>query len=351
MVTNPDRETDALTTVEQTARDWLLALSSGEASETDMAQFAAWRDADPRHRAAFEDIRRLWRDLEPLKDVFSVAPVASIGRPPAGGGVGLGRNGPARRQARSRRFALALSLVASLALVVGATAGGFGIGGEKAADYRTVAGEQRSVTLPDGSTVHLNTDTAVAVTLQDARRTVSLLRGEALFDVAPDRARPFTVEAPGGSATATGTAFSVRRTGDSVIVTVTEGSVRVAAPADAKDRGGAAVRPTGTASLKPGDQVSFRTDMPLDPVRSIDISTATAWRRGLIAVDAQPLSRAVAEIARYRSGAILLLAEDAGREPVTARIPLDAIDGGLRAIAAANGLSVTSITDGLLIIH
>ena len=92
----------------------------------------------------------------------------------------------------------------------------------------TAVGEQRTVTLPDGSSVELNTASQVAIRYTARTRAVQLTRGEAHFTVASDRSRPFSVHAAGRVVTAVGTAFTVQLRRDAVEVTVAEGRVRLA---------------------------------------------------------------------------------------------------------------------------
>ncbi len=81
------------------------------------------------------------------------------------------------------------------------------------ADQRTAAGEQRVLTLDDGSRLTLAGDSAINLDLVDHQRHVTLLRGRAYFQVASDPHRPFLVEAGEARVRVTGTRFEVRRDG------------------------------------------------------------------------------------------------------------------------------------------
>ena len=94
--------------------------------------------------------------------------------------------------------------------------------------YRTQVGERRVIALKDGSHVHLNTGSTIEVALKKDRRLVRLVKGEAMFEVAHDRQRPFLVDAGSAQMRAVGTAFNVRIRENIVELTVTEGSVAVA---------------------------------------------------------------------------------------------------------------------------
>ena len=116
------------------------------------------------------------------------------------------------------------------------------------ADYHTAVGEQRMVTLEDGSTIQLNTDTAVNVTFSDDNRDIRLLQGEAAFTVARDPDRPFTVRSDSLYAHALGTIFSVRLQENRNSVTVLEHAVQVETSESTT---------TSPLILKEGQQVSF----------------------------------------------------------------------------------------------
>lgn len=75
--------------------------------------------------------------------------------------------------------------------------------------YGTGIGEQRSITLSDGSIIELNAHSKVRVAFHDRERDLELLEGQALFRVAKNRNRPFVVHAGGTSVRAVGTQFDV----------------------------------------------------------------------------------------------------------------------------------------------
>src|SRR5690606_6140981 len=102
--------------------------------------------------------------------------------------------------------------------------------------FRTVVGQQEAVTLPDGSTVTLNTDTRVRTVADSEKRLVYLDRGQAFFQVAKDPRRPFVVTAGGRTVTAVGTAFDVRVDEGTFRVVLVEGRVRVEAARPASVR-------------------------------------------------------------------------------------------------------------------
>jgi transmembrane sensor len=226
--------------------------------------------------------------------------------------------------------------------------------------YRTGVGEQRTVSLPDGSEVVLDTDTSLKLSFTNDTRRVELAHGQALFHVAKDPTRPFTVVAGDGSVTALGTQFVVRREPAEMIVTLLEGSVeivqqsRISAPATAPEAGsGLALPPVLHTAvqqivLRPGQQVRSGAAGVSAPALP-QLSEATAWKSGKLIFNDQPLGEAVDEVNRYarrklRLGDPSLRAIrvsgvfDAGRTESFA----DALAGsmGLRAVSGEDGETV-----------
>ncbi|MGH6613706.1 FecR family protein [Sphingomonas sp.] len=163
--------------------------------------------------------------------------------------------------------------------------------------YRTALGEVRRVPLADGSIAVVNTQSTVDVTIGDQVRTIRLEQGEAWFQVAHDKARPFTVETGPVRVRAVGTAFSVRRFGNGSEVLVNEGVVE-AWLAGAERR---LVRLTA-------GQRAFLADRGGTPiaVEGAEAERGLAWRAGKIDLAGEPLSYAVAEFNRYNDRKLVI---------------------------------------------
>ncbi|MEM9683241.1 MAG: FecR domain-containing protein [Pseudomonadota bacterium] len=327
--------------IEDTAQDWFLRLTSGDVSEQDRLEFAKWRDADARHRDAYDEISELWNDLDRFRTAFETKDANVYSDPiPLSGTTGRTRplvhDKPARRRRRQVIAGLAAACIA--AVVIGSA----DLPTRFAADHRTNVGEQANILLPDGTRAYLNTDTAISLGYSSEKRQILLLRGEAVFDVATDPDRPFTVRALGGDTTATGTVFGVWDRGTSATVSVDEGSVAVLSPASGP------VRPV---NLTAGQRVSYVEGAPPGPVSSFSPEGSATWRDGVLLIEGLPLDQAIAEIDRYLPGQVLLLADTSDLEPVTARLSLKSVNSGLRALAATHGLSVTEIPGYLTIVR
>lgn len=165
--------------------------------------------------------------------------------------------------------------------------------------FTTEIGGREVATLSDGSRVTLNTDTELHVAFADSERTVILDRGEAMFEVEKDAARPFVVEAAGRRVTAIGTIFLVRRQANAVAVTLVEGKVKV------ESRG-------GMRMMEPGQRLIMRDSGAIGLDRPA-IDSITSWRRGELVFRDTPIAEAVAEMNRYTRMPIRLSADPGDR--------------------------------------
>ena len=261
--TLPRRDVDA------EAAAWLARLHGPERDASTEAAFKAWAHADPSHEEAFERATEIWAMI-PGAMLCADAPVSA----PI----------PIRRASlRVTAFAIA----ASLLLVIGAGAGWWLL--SSPFDYAMRVGEQKVATLEDGSRIALNTDTEVDVSYEKDIRRVTLERGEAMFEVAPNPDRPFVVRAGDKLVRAVGTSFIVRRDAGGVVVTLIQGKVSVS------DVSQAAARPTMLAA---GERLTVTGNAP-SLIDQPPIDAATAWRRGQAVFSDAPLAAAVAELNRY----------------------------------------------------
>ncbi|AHV91959.1 FecR family protein [Bordetella holmesii] len=286
-LSNPDRRD-----LDAEALDWFV-----RCGEQPTAELRAWLDADPAHRQAYERWTREWSQLDAL---------------PSAGVDGLRRQLAAdKRQAdkpraRGRAFwlaALSRWTPAISALMVGGMAY---LAWSQwhtppalyAETFVTARGEQRDVTLPDGSLLRLDTATRVEVKLYEKRRVVSIPDGQAVFQVQGDATRPFDVLAGPLKITVVGTRFSVRHTvgvpgDDGVRVAVDEGKVKVA-----RAEGWGAYFAAAEV-LTPGQQLSASADGDMAPVTPVASAGIAPWRDGMVSFNNTPLSQALAEFERY----------------------------------------------------
>lgn len=221
-------------TLVQDAAHWCMRLHAEDFSEEERGEFQRWLAADPRHAAEYAEMEEIWA----LSELLPRTPAPEL------------RNHAATRPlGRRRRGWKSQARAAALALLMLPTAGYLGwLQGWIPSNYQRyeAEGNVRHAVLPDGSEVELDLNTQLSfANFKDIRR-VSLDRGEAYFHVTHDSAHPFVVKAGNGSITVTGTRFNVWKYQDNVVVTVTEGSVKVRSEGSGND-----------SSLTPGMQASY----------------------------------------------------------------------------------------------
>lgn len=272
------------------ANAWLLRIHSGMMSEQEQRDFSAWRTRHPEHESQFRQAQHFWQALNGLADRVSrdSPPAANPSRHES-----LPRPGSTPLQLGHRRRPWGMALAATLLL---ATLG-FSLWPSVEfwlADYRTRAGEHRSVSLADGSVVHLNTRSALSVSLSQNRRSLALKQGEALFEVAHDPARPFEVTVGGVVVQAIGTVFNIDRHGRDTVVSVLEGTVRV-------------LRRDHTIDVHAGSRITLADGGRIAYPEPVNLPGVTAWRRHELVFDQMPLQAIVTELNRYRTDTVLIV--------------------------------------------
>jgi len=316
------------------ARRWLVLLQDREADAEVRGRFEAWCAADPAHATAWERTERLWSDLDQIAPILrnrerdrraTAHPRTPVRRAPV-------RTGPVML---GRRAWLGGALAASAAVVAGLDY--LKLAPWHGGDLRTAAGERRIFRLPDGSTAELGGRSALAVTMAEERRALTLLEGEAFFSVAPDPARPFSVRAAGGETRALGTAFSVKIEEAQVAVTVAEHAVEV--------RSGY----QGPAVVRQGQRLVYGRD-GFGSLQSVDLGLALSWREDRLIFQEAPLARVLADLERYRPGRILVTDAAVGAIPVSGAFDAHRTDEALETIADTLPVRVTWLTRFLVIV-
>lgn len=269
------------------AATWFARLHADELSEGEQAEHQAWLDADPAHRRAYERVERMWSVLGD----FASAP--EISQRLAAIPVPTEHTKP-QPQPQSQRPPRRLRWLAACAAAITAVVIGWRLLAPAAVSeqrYASAVGEQRSITLADGTEVELDTGTTLRVRYSAQQRRISLDQGRAFFKVARDSARPLTVDTAQGSVRAVGTQFEVYRLEHGLDVTLFEGKVQLRAAA--ADDNAAAV-----ATLTPGQRAHMATGKaPL--VQNVQSGSAPAWIDGQLVFEDLPLRVAVEEFNRY----------------------------------------------------
>lgn len=278
--------TDSISDPDDQAARWAIRLEGDPLSDAEQREIDAWLGGDEGRAGALLRAEAALAYLDRGR---------ALARPDADGDVANDDQRPARGY--GRRSFMAASVAGLAAALIGYSA--LDRGPETIA---TALGEVRRVPLADGSIASVNTMSRVAFAMQETRRDVKLEEGEAWFQVAHDKARPFVVTAGDVRVRAIGTAFSVRRRDDGVDVLVTEGVVEAWVV-------GHESRRTRIAA----GSMSFVADRSPDIAvseASEDIERALAWRTGELVLNGQTLSYAAAELNRYNRRKLVI--DDAG---------------------------------------
>lgn len=277
------------------ASEWIARLHADDVTAEDRAAFKSWREAHPLHGRVFDDLVGTWNRFAAARPlVRAVAFGQSMNEAAAHAEVrrvGLPR--PSRR--------VAWAAVAT-AMAIGL--GWFGYLREGSGTlYATAIGEHATVSLPDGSTLELDSGSRARVVFSQSYRVVHLDRGEAFFKVAHDVQRPFWVVGGGAWVRDVGTAFNVDLRATSLRVTVSEGTVKVGTldpllqhihvDALLSDAPAISVVTAGHEADLRGAAVDTRSLTPAD------LSRILSWRAGTLYFENQPLSEVADELRRY----------------------------------------------------
>jgi transmembrane sensor len=209
------------------------------------------------------------------------------------------------------------------------------------ADVRTAPGRPETRPLPDNTRLTLKGASAVNLSYDARQRTLDLVHGEVLLDVARDARRPFVVETRQGRIQALGTRFAVRCDGDGTEVSVLESKTAVRA-ATASGRSSAEI------IVSAGQRVRIGAD-GLGAVEPIDVrSVADAWRYNQLLVQDARLPDVLDELARQRIGVIRYDRAVLANVRVSAVLPLDDTDQALRLLSSSHRLRLTYFTPWLV---
>ena len=307
-----DPETEKLAS-EATA--WFVRLKEPNATDADRWAFRGWLAGDPKRHEAFNEVKRLWSDLE--------APAAILGE----GGWYRDTAKPARTLVNRSLPYLAGCLVVACAALFWRDAG---LVDRMRADYATRPGERREITLAEGSSAYLDRDSALTVKLDSNGRRIRLLRGRAWFDVMPNKDSSFTVATSDVEARVIGTAFAIHWDHGEIGVVVERGLVAVS-----HANGKSVEVPAGQQVRVAGGRMGQATE--------VDAAAALAWRHGLIILDQAPLGRVVDELERMQPGRVIITDSSLRRLTFSGVFRADDPDAVVEALNSALGLKTVSV--------
>jgi transmembrane sensor len=299
--------------IDAEAADWAARFDRGPLTAGLEQAFRAWLDGDVRALGAYARIRAVALSTERARALGPDFDPEAFAATPSS-------------LPRRRVLQLGGAIAASLLVGVGTTWQLLRNRGR----FTTAKGETKVIALKDGSVVTLNTASEILVNYSDALRSVELVRGEALFDVAKNKARPFVVAAGDTSVRVVGTSFSVSRFDAAPIrVLVREGIVEVFKPSALNVQ---PVRITAnTMAMSPDDHA----DIVAQAIPSAQVRRAMAWQEGQIAFEGQTLAQAAAEFSRYSDTRIVV------EDPVLAREEIAGLFKATDPVGFANTIAIS----------
>jgi transmembrane sensor len=316
-----------MSVIDNQALGWLRIQSERELDATERADLEAWLNEDTRHKGAY--IRAMV-----INNAISQA-VSHQKMYPGEDRYALQSDGFGKHDENRR----ALLKYGALAAGVGML--GVGVSLKFANSHTTLAtskGEFRRVALADTSVANINTASKLEVKLTKERRQITLIKGEAWFEVAKDKSKPFVVEAGNVRVRAVGTAFGVRRYQEGAEVLVTEGTVEVW---------------TGKvkALLTAGQRsfVPYETAQITVAQQPQEVQRKLAWRDGNLIFTRQTLSEAVADFNRYSVKKIIIIDPALGDKRIFGQYQIDAPEQFAKDIGAYLNVPIEVSVESIII--
>ncbi|MGR9052036.1 MAG: FecR family protein, partial [Gammaproteobacteria bacterium] len=272
--------------VRSQALAWLVRQRSGRFTASDRAEFERWLNQNPEHAQVFAALRNAWEKLPRPK-----AELVAARR---------------KRAHRNNFYRYTTAAVLGLLFVAVEFSSHEGWPILEQTGYRTAKGERRRLSMADGSEIELNTGTELSVRYGLFSRTLELIRGEALFNVAPGKWRPFEVIAGGGRIRDLGTRFDVVLSEKANRITVLDGVVKLKLADNGEKR-----------RAKAGQTLTYNALSILSEPGKADLDIALAWQHGKLIFRNEPLERVLAEMERYHSVRFVIAGNGLKLKPIS----------------------------------
>jgi len=307
---------------------WWTQLRDTEPSEDLLQRWDAWMTADPANAEAFAQ-------LNALGDLMANAPeqqrrqlVAEFVPP---------------RVVRRRLPLAAAAAMIGIMLLGGwwALRGHTGLAAPSR-QYVSAVAENRDIELSDGTAIQLGAASTLTTRYARDRRDIELDRGEAFFTVTHDNQRPFVVAAGPLYIEDLGTAFNVRRTGQQVSVTVTEGRVRLSPSGEPKAA-------PARLDLVAGQRAEYDPATGKVDVSDVPIERAAAWRHNRLEFVNEPLSTVIANVNRYSHRPVQLADPQLGELMFTGTVNTTSIDSWIGALPHVFPVQVSTFADHVVL--
>ena len=153
-------------------------------------------------------------------------------------------------------------------------------------------GQRAGITLPDGTIVHLNSESKLTYTPDfNGKLREVVLEGEAFFEVTPNKEKPFIVKTSVFDVEVLGTSFNVSVYNDENIVetALMEGKVKLTMQGC----------PSKPVYLTPSQKFIYSRSDRQGTISIMEGDTELAWKQGILAFNAEPLEEVFRKIERW----------------------------------------------------
>ncbi|HEX7340328.1 MAG TPA: FecR family protein [Rhodanobacteraceae bacterium] len=272
-----------------TAEQWFARMSDPACTPAERTDFELWLTRRAEHATAYHHVEQLWTTSgDAIRDNPALMAAARHALQPSAAGSWQRR--------RWLPWAVAAAAVLGTVFLVAPGWRQHALS-TNGALYATAVGQQRTLTLDDGTRILMDTKTRLRVDYSTGKRQVDLLQGRAQFDVHHNAQRPFVVHAGDGTVTDIGTTFQVGLGHRFVNVVLLQGSVTVATNADGEVR---------HASIQPGEQLQFDQAGIISQPRPVDMAQVRGWTSGKLFVHDWTLPHLLTAMNQYSATQVVI---------------------------------------------
>jgi len=296
---------------QQEALEWFSLLRQPGCDETQRQAFAAWCQVQE-NAHAYAELETFWQQLQP----------------PAR---------PRPRQVTVRRSHLGKWMALVFLLGLGAAAYLYWpLMQRLASELHTDVGERRSTRLADGTTLNLDSASAMNVNLRGRTRQLHLVQGQVHLEVVLD-GRAMEVEVGNARIQVFGTRLQVARYAGHDELVVLSGKAMVTQGGEQR-------------MVSAGERVTFN-DTRIDPVQKADLKTSDSWRNGRLKATDMPLGQVLERLASYQGQRVWMVDEQMAHRRVSGDFNLDHPRESLQSLAAAQHLQLQGVLGHWLVVH
>jgi len=312
--------------IKQQAHHWVRCLNRG-LTDNEKPQLIAWINQNPTHHQALYQSASIFDNLNELNELNGI--------------FSLEMN---KRRVSKQYTPTSITLFVLVCLAIIYVVAGFltssNQGGNAINTYFTSIGEVKNVQLPDGSAVTLNTNSKITVDYNTSYRSINLLHGEAQFDVATEKTRPFTVSAGTKSFTALGTIFNIQKNNElDMELIVNEGEVLISESHYSKQQLADFIQKEASKFdsreiITTGEKTIIENSIAKPTILLADsTSNDLAWQQGMIVFNGEYLKQALTEVSRYTDMQFEIISPEISHIKVSGYYKANDINSLLRALA------------------